>query len=99
MPRISTENSEPWADLSSGRYASPIAFFNVGEWVPLVTTPVGALHDRAQIRAYYEMLFASLEGARAAIVHLYNAVSPAWREIVFRMSRDEVRAIAVGMHD
>ena len=39
--------------------------------------------------------FESLEGARAAIVHLYNAVSPAWRDIVFRMSRDEVRAIAV----
>jgi 2-isopropylmalate synthase len=39
--------------------------------------------------------FASLEGARAAIVHLYNAVSPAWRDIVFRMSKDEVRAIAV----
>ncbi|MGX7952495.1 2-isopropylmalate synthase [Tsuneonella sp. HG249] len=39
--------------------------------------------------------FASLEGARAAIVHLYNAVSPAWRDIVFRMSRDEVRQIAV----
>jgi 2-isopropylmalate synthase len=39
--------------------------------------------------------FDSLEGARAAIVHLYNAVSPAWRDIVFRMSREEVRAIAV----
>jgi 2-isopropylmalate synthase len=39
--------------------------------------------------------FESLEGARAAIVHLYNAVSPAWRDIVFRMSREEVRAIAV----
>lgn len=39
--------------------------------------------------------FASLEGARAAIVHLYNAVSPAWREIVFGMSREEVKAIAV----
>ena len=39
--------------------------------------------------------FASLEGARAAIVHLYNAVSPAWRDIVFRMSKDEVKAIAV----
>jgi len=39
--------------------------------------------------------FASLAGARAAIVHLYNAVSPAWREIVFRMSRDEVKAVAV----
>jgi 2-isopropylmalate synthase len=39
--------------------------------------------------------FASLEGARAAIVHLYNAVSPAWREIVFRMTPDEVRQVAV----
>ncbi|HSG34057.1 MAG TPA: 2-isopropylmalate synthase [Sphingomonadaceae bacterium] len=39
--------------------------------------------------------FASLEGAKQAIVHLYNAVSPAWRDIVFRMSRDEVREIAV----
>ncbi|MGZ3173492.1 MAG: 2-isopropylmalate synthase [Croceibacterium sp.] len=39
--------------------------------------------------------FASLEGARAAIVHLYNAVSPAWREIVFRMTPDEVREVAV----
>ncbi len=39
--------------------------------------------------------FDSLAGARSAIVHLYNAVSPAWRDIVFRMSRDEVRDIAV----
>jgi len=39
--------------------------------------------------------FASLEGADRAIVHLYNAVSPAWREIVFRMTPDEVREVAV----
>ncbi|QUL38836.1 2-isopropylmalate synthase [Erythrobacter sp. JK5] len=39
--------------------------------------------------------FKSLAGARAAIVHLYNAVSPAWRDIVFRMSKDEVREIAI----
>ena len=39
--------------------------------------------------------FDSLTDARAAIVHLYNAVSPAWRDIVFRMSKDEVKAIAV----
>ena len=38
--------------------------------------------------------FASLDGARAAIVHLYNAVSPAWRDIVFRMSKPEVIEIA-----
>jgi 2-isopropylmalate synthase len=39
--------------------------------------------------------FESLRGARAAIVHLYNAVSPAWRDIVFRMSKDQVREIAM----
>ncbi len=38
--------------------------------------------------------FESLDGAKSAIVHLYNAVSPAWRDIVFRMSKDEVRKIA-----
>ena len=47
--------------------------------------------------------FESLEGAKQAIVHLYNAVSPAWRDIVFRMSRDEVRQIAINgaklLHD
>jgi 2-isopropylmalate synthase len=42
-----------------------------------------------------ETSFASLKGAKQAIVHLYNAVSPAWRRIVFGMSRDEVREIAV----
>src|SRR5690606_10788569 len=34
-------------------------------------------------------------GARHAIIHMYNACAPAFRKIVFRMSRDEVRAIAV----
>ncbi len=38
--------------------------------------------------------FESLRGAPKAIVHLYNAVSPAWRDIVFRMSRAEVKQIA-----
>jgi 2-isopropylmalate synthase len=37
----------------------------------------------------------SLQGARRAIVHLYNPVAPAFRRIVFGMSRDEVKAIAV----
>jgi 2-isopropylmalate synthase len=39
--------------------------------------------------------FASLEGVAGAIVHLYNAVSPAWRRIVFGMDRSQVRQIAV----
>ncbi|WP_137862244.1 MULTISPECIES: 2-isopropylmalate synthase [unclassified Sphingomonas] len=42
-----------------------------------------------------ETSFQSLKGARKAIVHLYNAVSPAWRRIVFGMSREEIKAIAV----
>ncbi|RXR27611.1 2-isopropylmalate synthase [Sphingobium fluviale] len=39
--------------------------------------------------------FESLRGAKAAIVHVYNAVSPAWRRIVFGMERSEVRDIAI----
>ncbi|HWP17518.1 MAG TPA: 2-isopropylmalate synthase [Burkholderiaceae bacterium] len=39
--------------------------------------------------------FESLAGAPRAIVHLYNAVAPAFRRIVFGMSRDEVRELAV----
>lgn len=39
--------------------------------------------------------FDSLRGAKQAVVHLYNAVSPAWRRIVFQMSEDEVRDVAV----
>lgn len=46
-------------------------------------------------RDLIERSFASLEGAHSAIVHLYNAVSPAWRKIVFGMSRDEVKRIAI----
>ncbi len=46
-------------------------------------------------RDLIERSFESLKGARTAIVHLYNAVSPAWRKIVFGMTRDEVRQIAI----
>ncbi|SEJ03704.1 2-isopropylmalate synthase [Sphingomonas sp. OV641] len=46
-------------------------------------------------RDLIETSFRSLDGAHAAIVHLYNAVSPAWRRIVFGMSREEVKLIAV----
>jgi len=46
-------------------------------------------------RDLIETSFASLRGAPTAIVHLYNAVSPAWRRIVFGMDRAQVKAIAV----
>ncbi len=39
--------------------------------------------------------FDALAGAPRAVVHMYNAVSPAWRRIVFGMDRPQVKAIAV----
>jgi 2-isopropylmalate synthase len=37
----------------------------------------------------------SMVGARRAIVHVYNATSDQFREVVFNMTRDEVKAMAV----
>ncbi len=45
--------------------------------------------------ALIERTVASLRGARRAIVHLYNSTNPLQRRVVFRMTRDEVRALAV----
>jgi 2-isopropylmalate synthase len=39
--------------------------------------------------------FESLRGAKQAIVHVYNAVSPAWRNIVFQMDRPQIKEIAI----
>ena len=39
--------------------------------------------------------FESMAGAPAAIVHVYNAVSPLWRQVVFGMERSQIREIAV----
>ncbi len=39
--------------------------------------------------------FESLKGAPKAIVHMYNAVSPAFRQIVFNQDKAGVKAIAV----
>lgn len=39
--------------------------------------------------------FESLRGAKKAIVHVYNAVSPAWRNIVFQMDRAQIKDIAI----
>lgn len=46
-------------------------------------------------RDLIERSFESLAGVHRAIVHLYNAVSPAWREIVFGLDRTGVCDIAV----
>jgi len=37
----------------------------------------------------------SVRGARRVIVHIYNAISPTFREVVFNMSKTEVKAMAV----
>ena len=42
-----------------------------------------------------ERTIKSLRGAKRAIVHVYNATSPTFRRVVFDMSRDEVKQLAV----
>lgn len=42
-----------------------------------------------------EKTFQSLQGARRAIVHLYNSTSPAQRRVVFSLEKPEIKAIAV----
>ena len=46
-------------------------------------------------RDLIERTFESVDGARTAVVHVYNAISPAWRRIVFGMDRAAIKAIAV----
>ena len=38
--------------------------------------------------------FESLAGIHAAIVHVYNAVSPLWRQVVFGLEKPQIREIA-----
>ncbi|HLI42362.1 MAG TPA: 2-isopropylmalate synthase [Streptosporangiaceae bacterium] len=42
-----------------------------------------------------ERSVASLRGARRATVHLYNATAPLFRAVVFRIGREECKALAV----
>src|SRR5512135_831097 len=42
-----------------------------------------------------ERTFESLQGAKRAIIHLYNSTSPAQRRIVFAMNKDEIIQVAV----
>jgi 2-isopropylmalate synthase len=39
--------------------------------------------------------FEALAGVHGAIVHLYNAVSPLWRQVVFGLEQPEIKDIAV----
>lgn len=38
--------------------------------------------------------FESLAGAKSAIVHVYNAVSPLWRQVVFGLEKPQIKEIA-----
>jgi len=42
-----------------------------------------------------ERTIQSLEGAQRATVHMYNATAPAFRQVVFRNSKEETKALAV----
>lgn len=42
-----------------------------------------------------ERTFESLKGVKKAIVHMYNATSPVMREVVFGMSREDVRDMVI----
>ncbi len=60
--------------------------------IPADVTPQVLTQSRADL---IRTSFDSLAGAPTAIVHVYNAVSPAWRRIVFGMEMDEIKGIAV----
>jgi len=60
--------------------------------IPADVTPQVLTQSRADL---IRTSFDSLEGAKTAIVHVYNAVSPAWRKIVFGMEMDEIKGIAI----
>ena len=42
-----------------------------------------------------ERTFEAVRGAERSMIHLCNAVAPAWRELVFRLDRDAVKKLAV----
>lgn len=42
-----------------------------------------------------ERTFAALKGSKKAIIHYYNAVSPTFRRVVFKMEKPEIKALAV----
>ncbi|BAN21984.1 2-isopropylmalate synthase [Caballeronia insecticola] len=46
-------------------------------------------------RELIERTFEAVEGASRVIVHLYNAIAPSFRRIVFNQSKEEVKALAV----
>ena len=60
--------------------------------IPDDVTIIGLTQSRDEL---IDRTVESMLGAKHAIVHLYNSVAPGFRRIVFNMSRDEIKAIAV----
>ncbi|HMO77148.1 MAG TPA: 2-isopropylmalate synthase [Sphingopyxis sp.] len=60
--------------------------------IPDDVTPQVLTQSRADL---IRTSFDSLAGAKSAIVHVYNALAPAWRKIVFGLEKPEIRAIAI----
>jgi 2-isopropylmalate synthase len=58
--------------------------------LPSDVTPMVITQARPELLA---RTVESLKGVRRAIVHLYNATAPAWRELVFGLSIPEVMAL------
>ncbi len=58
-----------------------------GGHIPEGVTPMVITQAREEL---IEPTVRSLKGARRAIVHLYNAVAPVWRDVVFGMSVAQV---------
>ncbi|WP_447952691.1 2-isopropylmalate synthase [Sphingopyxis chilensis] len=60
--------------------------------IPDDVTPQVLTQSRADL---IRTSFDSLAGAKTAIVHVYNAVAPAWRKIVFGMDKTDIKQIAI----
>src|SRR5271169_1421518 len=57
--------------------------------------PSASQTDFDFVRELIERSVQSLVGARLATVHLYNATAPIFRRVVFRIDREECKALAV----
>src|SRR3546814_7352302 len=63
-----------------------------GGRIPDDVTPQVLTQSRADL---IRTSFDSLVGAKTAIVHVYNALAPAWRKIVFGMDKADIKQIAI----
>ncbi|NLC09968.1 MAG: 2-isopropylmalate synthase [Gammaproteobacteria bacterium] len=63
-----------------------------GNYIPEDTTIQVLTQAREDLIA---RTFESLQGAKKAIVHVYNATSPAFRKIVFKQGKEGAKALAV----